>query len=108
MIKLAQPGPGSAVSPAPHRSGDSKAVAVIADETLRLEFDSAMRPRAWHLRPDAPHSRLALRDWSETDYLVLADGAPLIDVPMYQADAVVRRAPSLQRTREGRTAAGQY
>jgi NADH-quinone oxidoreductase subunit G len=35
-------------------------------------------------------------------------GAPLIDVPMYQADALVRRAPSLQRTREGRTAAAAY
>ena len=27
---------------------------------------------------------------------------PCIDLPMYQIDAVVRRAPSLQRTREGR------
>jgi hypothetical protein len=25
-----------------------------------------------------------------------------VDVPMYQVDALVRRAPSLQRTREGR------
>jgi len=30
------------------------------------------------------------------------------DVPMYQIDAVVRRAPSLQRTREGRTAVATY
>jgi NADH-quinone oxidoreductase subunit G len=30
------------------------------------------------------------------------DEAALIDVPMYQVDALVRRAPSLQRTREGR------
>jgi NADH-quinone oxidoreductase subunit G len=30
------------------------------------------------------------------------------DVPMYQIDAVVRRAPSLQKTREGRTAAMTY
>jgi NADH-quinone oxidoreductase subunit G len=37
-----------------------------------------------------------------------AEEAPLIDVPMYQADAVVRRAPSLQRTREGRMTAAQY
>ncbi len=34
--------------------------------------------------------------------------ASLVDVPMYQCDAVVRRAPSLQRTREGRTAAVAY
>ena len=31
-----------------------------------------------------------------------ADEAGLIDVPMYLVDALVRRAPSLQRTREGR------
>jgi NADH-quinone oxidoreductase subunit G len=36
------------------------------------------------------------------------EGAALIDLPMYQTDAVVRRAPSLQRTREGRTAAATY
>jgi NADH-quinone oxidoreductase subunit G len=32
----------------------------------------------------------------------------VMDVPMYQIDAVVRRAPSLQRTREGRTPAVTY
>jgi NADH-quinone oxidoreductase subunit G len=36
------------------------------------------------------------------------EGGTLIDVPMYQTDAVVRRAPSLQRTREGRTPATSY
>ena len=35
------------------------------------------------------------------------DGA-LIDLPMYQIDALVRRAPSLQKTREGRTPAATY
>jgi len=35
-------------------------------------------------------------------------GQNVVDVPMYQIDAVVRRAPSLQRTREGRTAAVTY
>ena len=35
-------------------------------------------------------------------------GAPLIDINMYQADALVRRAPSLQKTREGRTPPAQY
>ncbi|HEY8054028.1 MAG TPA: NADH-quinone oxidoreductase subunit NuoG [Steroidobacteraceae bacterium] len=37
-----------------------------------------------------------------------AAGAPLIDVPMYQVDALVRRSPSLQKTREGRTPAASY
>jgi NADH-quinone oxidoreductase subunit G len=31
-----------------------------------------------------------------------------VDVPMYQVDAIVRRAPSLQRTREGRASASVY
>ena len=31
-----------------------------------------------------------------------------VDVPMYQVDAVVRRAPSLQRTAEGRSAPAIY
>jgi len=34
--------------------------------------------------------------------------APVVDIPMYQVDALVRRAPSLQKTREGRTAAVTY
>ena len=43
--------------------------------------------------------------------LRVAPGAPaaaVVDVPMYQIDALVRRAPSLQKTREGRTAAVTY
>ena len=34
--------------------------------------------------------------------------APLVDLNMYQSDALVRRAPSLQRTREGRTPPASY
>ena len=34
--------------------------------------------------------------------------SPLVDINMYQADALVRRAPSLQKTREGRTPAAHY
>jgi NADH-quinone oxidoreductase subunit G len=37
-----------------------------------------------------------------------AIAAGLADVPMYQTDALVRRAPSLQKTREGRTPAASY
>ncbi|HYB33819.1 MAG TPA: molybdopterin-dependent oxidoreductase, partial [Steroidobacteraceae bacterium] len=37
-----------------------------------------------------------------------AEGARVTDVPMYQMDALLRRAPSLQRTREGRAAAMTY
>jgi hypothetical protein len=39
-------------------------------------------------------------------------GAPgdarVVDVPMYSIDAVLRRAPSLQRTKEGKRAADVY
>ena len=35
-------------------------------------------------------------------------GQIVVDIPMYQVDALVRRAPSLQKTREGRTAAVTY
>jgi NADH-quinone oxidoreductase subunit G len=34
--------------------------------------------------------------------------AAVVDVPMYQVDALVRRAPSLQRTRQGRAAPSIY
>jgi NADH-quinone oxidoreductase subunit G len=34
--------------------------------------------------------------------------ATVVDIPMYRIDALVRRAPSLQRTREGRTPAVTY
>ena len=37
-----------------------------------------------------------------------AAAAALVDVPMYQVDALVRRSPSLQKTREGRTPAASY
>ncbi|HTC16789.1 MAG TPA: NADH-quinone oxidoreductase subunit NuoG [Steroidobacteraceae bacterium] len=36
------------------------------------------------------------------------EGIAVVDVPMYQTDALVRRAPSLQRTREGRAPAVTY
>jgi hypothetical protein len=34
--------------------------------------------------------------------------AAVVDVPMYHIDALVRRAPSLQRTRQGRAAPAIY
>jgi NADH-quinone oxidoreductase subunit G len=37
-----------------------------------------------------------------------AAAAEVVDLPMYQVDALVRRAPSLQKTREGRTPAATY
>jgi NADH-quinone oxidoreductase subunit G len=39
---------------------------------------------------------------------VVAGEVRVVDVPMYQTDALVRRAPSLQKTREGRTGPATY
>ncbi|HYB66062.1 MAG TPA: NADH-quinone oxidoreductase subunit NuoG, partial [Steroidobacteraceae bacterium] len=39
---------------------------------------------------------------------VAAGEVRILDVPMYQTDALVRRAPSLQKTREGRTGPAKY
>ena len=36
------------------------------------------------------------------------EAGKVLDLPMYQIDALVRRAPSLQKTREGRTSAVAY
>jgi NADH-quinone oxidoreductase subunit G len=38
----------------------------------------------------------------------VAAGASVMDVPMYQIDALVRRATSLQKTRDGRLPAAEY
>ena len=54
--------------------------------------------------------RIRCADIAATSYQgthVVKTGAPearVIDVPMYAIDAVLRRAPSLQRTREGKLA----
>jgi hypothetical protein len=39
---------------------------------------------------------------------VLHPGADVLDLSMYHVDALVRRAPSLQKTREGRMLAVTY
>jgi NADH-quinone oxidoreductase subunit G len=44
----------------------------------------------------------------EADGAGAAHGTALLDVPMYQTDALLRRAPSLQKTREGRAPAVTY
>ena len=74
-------------------AADGAARAAISDESLRLEFDSAMRSRAWHLRPDAPHTQLALSAWSGTDYLVLTGGARLVEFALEHEDRAPVRGP---------------
>ena len=53
-----------------------------------------------------PPAWLGSRSVTATDTASAA--ASTVDVPMYQVDAVVRRAPSLQRTVEGRSAPAIY
>ncbi len=48
--------------------------ASIGDDALRLEFDSQMRSRAWHVQGSGRPS-IALSAWAETEYLLLADGS---------------------------------
>ena len=52
-----------------------------------------MRSRAWHLRPDAPHTQLALSAWSGTDYLVLTGGARLVEFALEHEDRAPVRGP---------------
>lgn len=70
-----------------------------SEDVLRevREACEAARPPAY------PSTHAVRRPADELD-----GAAKLIDVPMYQIDAVVRRAPSLQKTREGRTPAASY
>src|SRR5690349_4737555 len=95
-----------AASPQP---GDTPAAAAIADGTLRLEFDSALRSRTWHLRHGAPTPQLALSSWSETEYLLLADGSRLDGFALERQKRGAIRGPhgeGRQLTLSGRSAAG--
>ncbi len=67
------------------------------------EVLNEVRERCAHVVPAGYQGTHAVNGDGSTDA-----AAGLVDVPMYQADAVVRRAPSLQRTREGRTPAVAY
>ncbi|MBV8495262.1 MAG: alpha-galactosidase, partial [Gammaproteobacteria bacterium] len=62
---------GFAPQPARHRG----VAASIADELLRLEFDSELRCRALRVRRDAPP--LPLTAWAATESLLLGSGAAL-------------------------------
>jgi alpha-galactosidase len=91
------------------RSGATRAMATIADEMLRLEFDSGMRSRAWHLRGDAPQSRVALTPWGDTEYLLLADGTPLREFALERQERSAVAGPhgdGTQLALSGRSASG--
>lgn len=89
----------AALAAARHRSGDTKAVLAIADGALRLEFDAAMHSRAWHVRHDASQSQLALTSWSETEYLLLADGTRLGEFVLEHEERTAVRGPHGEGTR---------
>ena len=64
---------------------------VLAEDCVRPCAGTARRSLPRPARRRRGHARCAA-----------ASRAALADVPMYQTDALVRRAPSLQKTREGR------
>jgi len=70
------------------------------------EVVAELRRACAHLQPAGYQGTHAVR--LSADDARADEGAELVDVPMYQVDALVRRAPSLQRTREGRTPAVTY
>ena len=59
-----------------------------------------------HVKPRLTR-RTALRTGAASA-AVAAGEVRVIDVPMYRTDALVRRAPSLQKTREGRSGPATY
>jgi alpha-galactosidase len=91
------------------RSGAAHAMATISDEMLRLEFDSGMRSRAWHVRGDASQSRVALTSWSDSEYLLLADGASLREFALERTEQSGVAGPhgeGRQLALSGRSASG--
>jgi alpha-galactosidase len=81
--------------------------ATIADGKLRLEFDSGMRTRAWHLR----HVReppIALTPWAAMESLLVADGDSLQQFALEHADRQALSGPRGRGSRvtlSGRTTA---
>jgi alpha-galactosidase len=54
--------------------GAHGAALTIGDGPLRLEFDRALRSRAWHVHRGGGERAIALTPWAVTEYLLLADG----------------------------------
>jgi alpha-galactosidase len=95
-----------AAATASDRSDAAHGMATIADGVLRLEFDSAMRTRASHLR-SVRESPIALTPWAATEFLRLADGNLLQDFALEHAERQALRGPHGPGTRltlVGRTA----
>jgi hypothetical protein len=80
----------------------------VRDE-LRKGCGAAANAGAVTLTPiaDIPVAATGYKGSHKVNGTTAADGTWL-DMPMYQIDALVRRAPSLQKTREGRTPAATY
>jgi NADH-quinone oxidoreductase subunit G len=77
-----------------------------------FEYQSSEEVRAELAKLLAAPTEYAAPAYSGTHAVAESPSSPstpaVIDVPMYQIDALVRRAPSLQRTREGRANAVTY
>ena len=80
----------------------------VRDE-LRKACGAAASAGAASLTPvaDIPVAAVGYKGSHKVNGGAAGEGT-LVDLPMYQIDALVRRAPSLQKTREGRTPAATY
>ncbi|HYC09587.1 MAG TPA: glycoside hydrolase family 36 protein [Steroidobacteraceae bacterium] len=68
-------GMGTAGAAADPSQGTRATAAAIGDGPLRLEFDSALRSRAWQVRREGRGPGIALTPWGVTEYLLLTDGS---------------------------------
>jgi NADH-quinone oxidoreductase subunit G len=72
------------------------------------EVREELRALCAGLAPQAYAGTHAVTPAGAASAAVAAGEVRVVDLPMYQTDALVRRAPSLQKTREGRAAATTY
>ncbi|MBV8143906.1 MAG: alpha-galactosidase [Gammaproteobacteria bacterium] len=88
---------------------ESAVATATADDLLRLEFDRAMRSRAFHLGGTGPESRIALTNWSAAELLLGLGGEELRDFTLERVERAPVQGTHGQGTRlvlAGRSAMG--
>ena len=88
---------------------ESAVATATADDLLRLEFDRAMRSRAFHLGGAGPESRIALTNWSAAELLLGLGGEELRDFTLERVERAPVQGTHGQGTRlvlAGRSAMG--
>jgi NADH-quinone oxidoreductase subunit G len=80
----------------------------VRDELRKVCVAAASGTGASSPMANIPVATVAYKGSYKVNGGAAATDGNLIDLPMYQIDALVRRSPSLQKTREGRTPAAMY